>query len=439
MSCTLCFVQVVHVQSERLACQQHPPPLKNWCFWMCFSMFPSCICTIIIMNTLCSWQDFALHNCVDLIGLDPLHSVFTFHCQSFRDQGTSFSLTLLSNVVHNLSMTVKSREVQTDIAMTIDAKNIILALKVLGNIDVGWLSVMTQFWGHCTCHWHNFAPQCKWMDEWMRGSTLSIVSCNQSQVSKSNAAHLFSLFSLWDCSCMLLAELWQTSNFNRALMLTLLVSLCRKVGACRFWMEIEDMCFMCKETCKLGFTPWSDKQTSKQLKCSDLVWPLWATFGPIQGDLETFLKVLRPHLVWTPTTLIFLRRFRPFEWGRVKTLGSNWVQFGPLLRPVDLSMLTAVCLPKCGSKSSACWTQHASLVLFKDGIESLSLSGNSKIISSLTSLFTGGKKEQISCLQSANPANKKGTNAHKEWVSQVLQWTVLCLLHRHQHRHFWTW
>jgi len=34
-------------------------------------------------------------------------------------------------------MTVKSREVQTDIAMTIDAKNIILALKVLGNIDVG--------------------------------------------------------------------------------------------------------------------------------------------------------------------------------------------------------------------------------------------------------------------------------------------------------------
>jgi len=72
--------------------------------------------------------------------------------------------------------------------------------------------------------------------------------------------------------------------------------------------------------------------------------------GPILtvwDDIETLLEVLRPHQM---TTWILLGPC----WVGLKTLESNWVQFGPSMRASDLVMAMATCSPKCGSESSTC-------------------------------------------------------------------------------------
>jgi len=58
---------------------------------------------------------------------------------------------------------------------------------------------------------------------------------------------------------------------------------------------------------------------------------------------------------WTKTGILF--GLFQTQWGGLKTLGSDWVCFGPSLGPLDLGMLTVVCWPKCRSKFSACRQQ----------------------------------------------------------------------------------
>jgi len=77
--------------------------------------------------------------------------------------------------------------------------------------------------------------------------------------------------------------------------------------------------------------------------------------------LDPFRMISRPclrswdlHLECQMMTRIWHGSFCSFWDGSFETIQSNWVWFGPLLRPSDLRMTTAICSPECGSNSSTC-------------------------------------------------------------------------------------